>query len=918
MIAWFSGNNFKKSALAVAIAMGTGFGQAPAELLLKGKVRDFVEDNPTLTPAHPHFYGNRPHAACSAQGLGIDIAQVEIDTTDAVGDTSVFKGDNRGPRLIAPLDTRAAPCFEPIARFSDWYNDRPTGDVNRPFLIDIRFVRNAATGVYEYFDENFFPIDNGKTFRNLGPNAPYGHLLPAPNNIHNYGFTMEFHARFTYFKGKGQVFTFLGDDDVWVFVNGKRAIELGGIHPAQTASFNLDAIAASHGLKDSLVYPLDFFFAERHTTTSKLRITTTLELEPLLSKPIITAGGFFEGQKTVVLSHPAADAVIYYTTDGSTPTTSSLRYTGPITVSATTTIKAIAIRPGWRNSDPITELFTRMETVATPIANPPGRIFTEPFKVTLTVATPGAVIRYTLDGKAPDSTSPIYTGPIPITESATLKAKAFLANWVASAILTETYTDGETLPPPVAVPGQGGFTGTVSVTLSVPGHAAAQIRYTLDGSEPTASSPLYSAALVFTATTTLKARAFQQDWHPSQTMTAEYERLGMAAKAVYTDADGDGRIETAIIHLDIAVAKVPSSVRLLDPFTQAPLVVASSQIEKSADGKTLTVRFTDKPFTPGTRFETAPLASFPNVAGFALEPFAVADSAGPVPLKAVSHNKTTPEDRASVDVTFSEEIDLAELRNASAWPFDIIRNGGPLGKEVKVESIEAVAGQANTYKWTFSVASPAWPVFIDSLTLAKAPPVHDAVGVAGVAGGKRVPVEGEPLELKNDFRIVLTNPIVPSQEGGLTLTPEIRKEPFAIVVADQTGRLSCLTCKNGSETVFLDRKGLPEWIIRSRYAFHYSFTIFDHLGAFVARTSGQVDDAMMAKIAQDKEGFRSLRFRWAPVAHNGAPIGTGAYILKGMVQNHLNEEQKGLQGEGQKVEPAQRGVFATFGYLRQH
>jgi fibro-slime domain-containing protein len=902
---------------ALAAAMGAAYAQPPTELLLKGKVRDFVEDNPTVTPSHPHFYGNRGHAICNSQAAGVNIVQMDIDTTNEIGDTSVFKGDHRGPKLVSPLDPKVAACFEPVARFADWYNDRPTGDVNRAFMIDIRFVRNAVTGVYEYSDRNFFPIDNGKTFRNLGASAPFGHLLPAPNNVHNYGFTMEFHARFTYFKGKKQVFKFLGDDDVWVFVNGKRAIDLGGMHPAQTDSFNLDDIAVSHGLKDSLVYPLDFFFAERHTTTSMLQITTTLELEPLLSKPIITPGGFFEGQKIVTLSHPAADAVIYYTIDGSIPTTSSLKYTGPITVSATTNIRAIAVRPGWRNSEPISEIFTRMETVATPKANPPTRIFTEPFSVTLTVATPGAVIRYTLDGKDPDATSPVYAGPIPVSASLTLKAKAFLANWVASAIMTETYTDGETLPPPVAVPGQGGFTGSVSVTLSVPGHAAAEIRYTLDGSEPTTTSTLYNAALLFNATTVLKARAFQKDWHPSQTMTATYERLGLAVKAVYADADGDGRIETAVIHLDIEVAKVPSSVRLLDPFTQAPLVAASSQIEKSADGKTLTVRFTDKPFTAGTRFDTAPLASFPNVAGFDMGIFPVSDSAGPVPIKAVSHNKSTPEDRASVEVTFSEEINLAELRNGSLWPFDILRKGAILDQEVKVESIDAVAGKPNTYRWTFAVESPTWPVFIDSLVLAESPQIHDAGGIAGVAGGKRVPVEGEPKELVNDFRIILTNPIVPQMETGPALSPEIRANPFAIVYVNPLGIANCLDCKLANDPVFTGRAVLPEWIIRSKYAFQYSFAIFDHLGAFVSRTTGKVDDAMMAKIPQDKEGFRSLRFRWAPVAHDGSAIGTGAYILKGIVQNRLNETQKGLQGEDQRVEGAQRGVFATFGYVRQ-
>ncbi len=903
-------------------APGGAYAQtAPAELNLKGKVRDFVEDNATVTPIHPHFYGNKPHQAnCSAQASAVNIIQPDIDTTNAVGDTSVFKGDNRGPKLIVPLDPKVAQCFEPVDRFPDWYNDK-AADVNRAFLIDIKFTRNPATGVYEYFDDNFFPIDNGKTFRNLGPNGTFGHLLPAPNNIHNYGFTMEFHARFTYYKGKGQVFTFRGDDDVWVFVNGKRAIDLGGMHPAQDANFNLDDIAVATGLKDSLVYPLDFFFAERHTTTSKLRITTTLELEPLASKPVIALGRYFEGQTTVSITHSAADAIIYYTTDGSVPTTSSLKYTGPITVSATTVIKAIAVRPGYRNSDPDSQTFTRMETVATPKANPTGRIFTDPLSIVLSDATPGAIIHFTLDGSVPDSTSPVYTGPIAVTGTIKIQAKAYLANWVASAVMTEVYTDASTLPPPVADPGHGGFVGTLTVKLSVPGHADAQIRYTVDGSEPTASSPLYKDALVFTATTVLKARAFQQDWHPSLTMSEDYERLAATVKAVYVDFNGDGSIDGAVIHLDIPADKVPSSVRLLDPFTKAPLVVASSQIEKSADGMTLTVRFPEKPFTAGTAFPPSLLGSFPNVAGFAMGEFSVADSVGPVPVKAVSNNKKTPEDRASVEITFSEPINLSELRIASAWPFDIIRNGGPQGKPVLVESIEPVSGKPNTYLFTFVVESPAYPVFIDSLVLAAKPGIHDEGGTAGIPGGKRIPVEGVPQKLINNFHITLTNPIVPDQEGGeTTLPPDVRAKPFAIVGVTliSSNQLICLDCRSGTENIFLGNRKLPEWIITSKYAFHYTFTIYDHLGNYVSKTDGQVTEAMMAKLAQDKDGFRSLRFRWTPVSHSGGAVATGAYILKGYVINHKDEAQKGSQGEDQTLDGAQRAVFATFGYLRQH
>jgi hypothetical protein len=496
-----------------------------------------------------------------------------------------------------------------------------------------------------------------------------------------------------------------------------------------------------------------------------------------------------------------------------------------------------------------------------------------------------------------------------------VKARAYLPNWVPSAVMTEIYTDAETLPPPVAEPGQGTFVTAITVKLSVPGHPDAEIHYTVDGSEPTAASPRYEGPIPFTATVTLKARAFQPDLHPSQVATDTYERLGQAVKAVYVDLDGDGRIDGAVIHLDIPVAAAPAFVSLTDPFARIPWMEGSDRVQRSADGKTLTVRFPDRPFSAGTAFATADLGSFPNSAGFASGPFAVSDSAGPVPVKAVAHNKASPEEKASVDVTFSEPIDLAGL--GRGWPFDILRDGGTEGRPVQVEAIAAVPGEANTYRFTFAVASQAWPVFTDSLELAKGPLVRDAGGAAGVPGGKRIPVEGGPQNVTNDFRIAVTNPIVPQAGEDGAVPAEVRANPFAVVGATLSGELACLNCRAGAEPAFLGGSTPPEWIIRAKYPFRYAFAIYDNLGNYVARTAGEVTSAMMAQLPQDKDGFRSLRFRWKPISRDGQAVGTGAYILKGLVQNGTGEIQRGTQGEPQTVHGSQKTVLATFGYLRQ-
>jgi hypothetical protein len=331
------------------------------------------------------------------------------------------------------------------------------------------------------------------------------------------------------------------------------------------------------------------------------------------------------------------------------------------------------------------------------------------------------------------------------------------------------------------------------------------------------------------------------------------------------------------------------------------------------------VRFPDKQFTEGTIFTTAMLGSFPGSLGYAAQPFAIADSVGPVPIKAVSHNKTTPEEQASVDITFSEPIRMTDVADPAwkiAWPFDIIRNGGPQANPVFVSSMVPVAGAGNTYRFTFEAASPAYPVYIDSLVLSAKPELADAQGNPAVGGGKRIPVEGEPQVLKNPMTILVTN-LIESQPGRetLVLTPEIVRNPFA-VLGSLNGTDICLNCLSTSRDAFTQKGVVPQWVIKSKYAFHYNFTIYDHLGNYINKTDGQVTDEMIAKVPQDANGYRSLLFRWVPVAHNGAAVATGAYILKGVVVNHRNESQRGSQGEGQLVSASQTPVFATFGYLR--
>ena len=121
-----------------------------------------------------------------------------------------------------------------------------------------------GSGIYGFSSNSFFPLD--------------GLLLGNEGRSHNYHFTYAIHANFGYAPGTGQVFSFTGDDDVWVFFDKRLGIDLGGIHSAQSASVNLDTLFG-FGTPDAKAagnYDFDFFFAERHTTQSNLNIQTSL------------------------------------------------------------------------------------------------------------------------------------------------------------------------------------------------------------------------------------------------------------------------------------------------------------------------------------------------------------------------------------------------------------------------------------------------------------------------------------------------------------------------------------------------------------------------------------------------------------------------------------------------------------------
>ncbi len=208
-------------------------------------------------PAYRSSYGTAIAEDWTTEdGQPINPAHFDPAAGDEAGE---WHSNNSQPRIV---DAES---------FSNWYRD--VQGVNMSTVVMLRLQRDDLTGHW------VFDSDDDPTYEPLGGFFPIDGLLFGnyENSGHNYHFTTEVAVDFTYKQDDEQVFTFTGDDDVWVFVNGKLVLDLGGRHSRREQVLFLNRLG---WLVDGKTYEMKIFHAERKTTQSNFRIETNFELIP--------------------------------------------------------------------------------------------------------------------------------------------------------------------------------------------------------------------------------------------------------------------------------------------------------------------------------------------------------------------------------------------------------------------------------------------------------------------------------------------------------------------------------------------------------------------------------------------------------------------------------------------------------------
>ncbi len=326
---------------------------------------------------------------------------------------------------------------------------------------------------------------------------------------------------------------------------------------------------------------------------------------PTASTPTLSTSNVAGGKK-VTLSCSISGATIYYTTNGSAPTTSSTKYTGAFTLSsASTTVKAIAVASGYNNSPVMTQTVSISKT-ATPAISAANAVASK--TVTISCSTSGATIYYTTDGSAPSTSSTKYTGAFTVSAaSTTVKAIAVTSGYLNSDTASSTVSISAAATPSISTSNVNGGK-SVSISCSTSG---ATVYYTTDGSTPTTSSTKYTAAFTLTAaSTTVKAIAVASGYFNSSVASSTVSISKAETPSISTSNVNGGKSVTiscstsgaTVYYTTNGSAPTASSTKYTGAFTLTAssttvkaVAIASGYLSSEAASSTVSVSKTATP-----------------------------------------------------------------------------------------------------------------------------------------------------------------------------------------------------------------------------------------------------------------------------------------------------------------------------------
>ncbi len=372
------------------------------------------------------------------------------------------------------------------------------------------------------------PITNNPTYNFAGSANGPGAALPAMTNV-------PYIYSFCFMNGNQRSIVLINTD-----LSNSRKVSFAGTNmPTGAVSVRQIAPSSLDALNEAPTgTPTNQTAATVAIDTSSLSSPSSITLPPYsvtaldytaagsgsttLPQPTFSpAGGTYTGAQTVSISDSTAGATVYYTTDGSTPTTSSAVYGSPVAVGASETLNAIAVESGYTNSPVASAAYTISSTLPTPVISPSGGSYTSSQTVSISDSATGTTIYYTTNGSTPTTSSSVYGGPITVSASETLNAIAVKGGSSNSAVASAAYTINSTLPAPVISPSGGTYTSTQTVSIS-DSTTGTTIYYTTNGSTPTTSSSVYGGSITVSASETVNAIAVKSGSSNSAVASAAY------------------------------------------------------------------------------------------------------------------------------------------------------------------------------------------------------------------------------------------------------------------------------------------------------------------------------------------------------------------------------------------------------------